>query len=52
MKLLLTSSGIANKAIHEALVGLLGKPIAEALHLLIAASVMLPACDPGWCVVT
>src|SRR5215475_1564512 len=30
MKLLLTSSGISNRTIHDALVGLLGKPIAES----------------------
>ncbi|HEY3462497.1 MAG TPA: Type 1 glutamine amidotransferase-like domain-containing protein [Gaiellaceae bacterium] len=30
MKLLLTSAGIKNPSIHEALVGLLGKPIAES----------------------
>src|SRR5436853_2363713 len=29
MKLLLTSAGIKNPSIHDALVGLLGKPIAE-----------------------
>jgi len=30
MKLLLTSAGVTNPSIHEALVGLLGKPIAES----------------------
>ena len=30
MKLLLTSAGVKNPSIHEALVGLLGKPIAES----------------------
>jgi dipeptidase E len=30
MKLLLTSAGISNASIHHALVGLLGKPVAEA----------------------
>src|SRR5215469_2231940 len=29
MKLLLTSAGVKNRSIHDALVGLLGKPIAE-----------------------
>lgn len=29
MKLLLTSGGISNKSIHDALVDLLGKPIAS-----------------------
>ena len=33
MKLLLTSAGISNTSIHDALVGLLGKPIAEASAL-------------------
>ncbi len=35
MKLLLTSAGIKNTSIHDALVGLLGKPIAEASALCI-----------------
>jgi dipeptidase E len=35
MKLLLTSAGIKNPSIHEALIGFLGKPIAEAGALLI-----------------
>ncbi|MET9317404.1 Type 1 glutamine amidotransferase-like domain-containing protein [Kribbella sp. NPDC003505] len=35
MKLLLTSSGIKNATIHDALVGLLGKPIAEATALFV-----------------
>jgi dipeptidase E len=35
MKLLLTSAGIKNPSIHEALVGLLGKPIAESSALCI-----------------
>ncbi|MCW5634452.1 MAG: Type 1 glutamine amidotransferase-like domain-containing protein [Rubrivivax sp.] len=30
MKLLLTSGGVRNRSIHDALVGLLGKPVAEA----------------------
>jgi dipeptidase E len=29
MKLLLTSAGISNTSIHDALIDLLGKPIAE-----------------------
>jgi hypothetical protein len=33
MKLLLTSSGISNPSIDDALVGLLGKPIAESSAL-------------------
>ncbi|GIH03708.1 peptidase E [Rhizocola hellebori] len=35
MKLLLTDSGVRNKSIHEALVDLLGKPIAESNALFI-----------------
>ncbi|AGZ40726.1 Type 1 glutamine amidotransferase-like domain-containing protein [Actinoplanes friuliensis] len=37
MKLLLTSAGVNNASIHEALLGLLGKPIAEATALCIPA---------------
>jgi dipeptidase E len=35
MKLLLTSAGIKNTSIHNALLGLLGKPIAESAALCI-----------------
>lgn len=35
MKLLLTSAGVTNKSIHEALVGMLGKPIADSNALCI-----------------
>jgi dipeptidase E len=35
MKLLLTSSGISNRSIEDALVGLLGKPIAESSALFV-----------------
>jgi len=35
MQLLLTSAGITNTSIHNALVGLLGKPIAESSALCI-----------------
>ena len=35
MKLLLTSAGIKNPSIHDALVDLLGKPIAECSALCI-----------------
>ena len=35
MKLLLTSAGIKNPSIHDALVGLLGKPIADSNALCI-----------------
>jgi dipeptidase E len=35
MKLLLTDSGIKNASIHDALVDLLGKPIAESSALFI-----------------
>jgi dipeptidase E len=39
MKLLLTSSGISNKSIHNALVDLLGKPIAECNALFIPTAI-------------
>jgi dipeptidase E len=39
MKLLLTSAGIKNKSIHDALVDLLGKPIAESNALCIPTAV-------------
>jgi dipeptidase E len=39
MKFLLTSSGIRNTSIHDALVGLLGKPIAESSALCIPTGV-------------
>jgi dipeptidase E len=39
VKLLLTSSGIANTTIHEALVGLLGKPIEESSALVIPTAI-------------
>ncbi|HZQ81195.1 MAG TPA: Type 1 glutamine amidotransferase-like domain-containing protein [Gaiellaceae bacterium] len=39
MKLLLTSSGISNPSIHDALVDLLGKPIAECTALAIPTGV-------------
>src|SRR6187549_1567948 len=39
MKLLLTSSGISNPSIHDALVDLLGKPIAESSALCIPTGV-------------
>jgi dipeptidase E len=39
MKLLLTSSGISNKSIHDALVDLLGKPIAESNALFIPTAI-------------
>lgn len=43
MKLLLTSAGITNTSIHDALVDLLGKPVAEASALCIpTASYALP----------
>jgi len=48
MKLLLTSAGIKNQSIHEALVGLLGKPIAESSALCIpTASYAQPMAGPG-----
>jgi dipeptidase E len=39
VKLLLTSSGITNRTLHDALVGLLGKPIAEASALFIPTAI-------------
>src|SRR6478752_8829545 len=39
MKLLLTSSGISNASIHDALIDLLGKPIAESSALCIPTGV-------------
>jgi len=48
MKLLLTSAGIKNASIHDALLGLLGKPIAEADALCIpTASYAHPMAGPG-----
>jgi dipeptidase E len=62
MKFLLTSSGIANPSISDALVGLLGKPIAESTALFIPTGVYPfpgggesawkamhgPLCELGW----
>lgn len=39
MKFLLTSAGIQNKSIHDALVDMLGKPIADASALCIPTAV-------------
>lgn len=39
MKLLLTSAGISNKSIHQALVEMLGKPVAEANALFVPTGV-------------
>ena len=39
MKLLLTSNGIANPSIHDALIDLLGKPIAESSALLVPTGI-------------
>jgi len=39
MKLLLTSAGIKNPSIHDALVGLLGKPIAESSALFVPTGI-------------
>jgi len=48
MKLLLTSAGIRNASIHDALVGLLGKPIAECAALCIpTAGYGHPMGSPG-----
>lgn len=46
MKLLLTSAGIKNTSIANALVEMLGKPIAEASALVIPTAVY-PAGGPG-----
>jgi dipeptidase E len=47
MKLLLTSGGVTNASIREALVGMLGKPIAESRALFIpTAQWGQPACSP------
>ncbi len=47
MKFLLTSSGISNKSIHEALVEVLGKPIAESSALVIPTAAYWFAQGPG-----
>ena len=48
MKLLLTSAGIKNASIHDALVDLLGKPIAESSALCIpTAAYGHPMAGPG-----
>ncbi len=48
MKLLLTSAGIKNPSIHDALVGLLGRPIADCNALCIpTASYGHPGAGPG-----
>ncbi len=48
MKLLLTSAGIKNPSIHDALVALLGKPIAEANALCIPTAIYgHPQAGPG-----
>jgi dipeptidase E len=48
MKLLLTSAGIKNTSIHNALVDLLGKPIAESCALCIpTAAYGHPMAGPG-----
>jgi dipeptidase E len=39
MKLLLTSAGIKNSSIHDELVNLLGKPIAESSALIIPTAI-------------
>ena len=39
MKLLLTSSGISNPSIHDVLVGMLGKPVAESSALFIPTAI-------------
>ena len=39
MKMLLTSAGISNKSIRNALIELLGKPIAEASALFVPTAI-------------
>jgi dipeptidase E len=39
MRLLLTSSGISNPSIHDVLVGLLGKPVAESSALVVPTAI-------------
>ena len=53
MELLLTSAGIKNTSIHNALVGLLGKPIAESSALVIPTAVY-PKAGPvvAWQMIT
>ncbi len=48
IKLLLTSSGITNKSIHDSLVQLLGKPISEASALFIPTGVYPFAGGPNY----
>ncbi len=49
MKLLLTSAGVKNPSLHAALVGLLGKPIAECNALCIPTAMYgHPMVGPGW----
>jgi dipeptidase E len=55
MKLLLTSAGVNNTSIHDALVDMLGKPIAESNALCIpTASYAHPMAGPGgaWRIIT
>lgn len=47
MKLLLTSSGISNRSIEDALVGLLGKPIAESSALIVPTAIYPFPDGPG-----
>ncbi len=48
MKYLLTSAGIRNKSIHNALVGLLGKPIEESTALAIPTAILPFPGGPLW----
>ena len=48
MQLLLTSAGIKNASIHDALVGLLGKPIAESSALCIPTAVIRAPHGRSW----
>jgi dipeptidase E len=49
MKFLLTSAGVKNTSIHDALVDLLGKPIAESSALCVPTAMYgHPMVGPGW----
>ena len=48
MKFLLTSAGIKNTSIHDALVDLLGKPIAESSALCIPTAIPPFPADLTW----
>jgi dipeptidase E len=47
MKLLLTSAGVSNTSIHDALIDVLGKPIAESSALCIPTASYAMGGRPG-----